>query len=220
LIFLLWEEKRSGDVKINGHNAAVMGSVSEHDHAVHHQLPGTIKFDRKPSKEGEVTGGTGKKVKINGKEAAVIGSQVTTCNDMEARNNSVIMAAGASMPMPVIINPKNTAEWEAERGKKEPKFTVVRWGASQVKEGEEAEVGVFRRCSPSLQRFLLRKNAFPLPPPIVSANREVTFNMLSRLSIQEIRVSFYLPQSYRVKLHGISELSGGPLSCGQSFPLE
>jgi uncharacterized Zn-binding protein involved in type VI secretion len=67
-------EKLSDTVKINGHNAAVKGSVSKHDNPVHNQLPGTIKFQKNPNKEGEVTGGTGKKVKINGKEAAVIGS--------------------------------------------------------------------------------------------------------------------------------------------------
>lgn len=35
-----------------------------------------------PKCEREVTGGTGTKVKVNGKEVAVIGSQVTTCNDV------------------------------------------------------------------------------------------------------------------------------------------
>ncbi|MBR0098625.1 MAG: hypothetical protein IJP90_02805, partial [Treponema sp.] len=54
-------------------------------------------------------------VKINGKEAAVIGSQVSTCNDVGAQNNSTIIAPGASMPMPVIINPKNTREWKKKR---------------------------------------------------------------------------------------------------------
>jgi SepF-like predicted cell division protein (DUF552 family) len=90
-----------------------------------------------------VTGGTGKKVKINGKEVAVIGSMVTTCNDTGARNNSTIIAPGASIPMPVIINPKNMAEYELERAeqdKKEPAFTTVKWGKSKVKEGEETEL--------------------------------------------------------------------------------
>jgi uncharacterized Zn-binding protein involved in type VI secretion len=61
-----------------------------------------VKFDQGPSKEGVVTGGTGKKVKINGKEVAVVGSTVSTCTDTGAKDNSVIMAPGASMPMPVI----------------------------------------------------------------------------------------------------------------------
>jgi uncharacterized Zn-binding protein involved in type VI secretion len=130
-------------LKVHEHNAATKGSKSKHDNPVHNQLPGTIKFQKNPNKEGEVTGGTGKKVKINGKEVAVIGSMVTTCNDTGARNNSTIIAPGASIPMPVIINPKNMAEYELEREKqnqKKPEFTTVKWGKSNVKEGEETEL--------------------------------------------------------------------------------
>jgi phage baseplate assembly protein gpV len=137
-------DKLSDNVKINGHNAATKGSISKHDSPVHNQLPGTIKFQNEPNKEGEVTGATGKKVKVNGKEVAVMGSTVTTCNDTGARDHSMILAPGAAMPMPVIINPKNMKEWEEEkeeeREKKEPDFTVVRWGSGRVKEGEEAEL--------------------------------------------------------------------------------
>jgi len=107
------------------------------------QLPGTIKFQNNPKKEGKVTGGTSPKVKINGKEAAVIGSQVSTCNDVGAQNNSTVIAPGASMPMPVIINPKNTEEWkreQEEKEKKEPKFSNVKWGSPSVEEGKEVEL--------------------------------------------------------------------------------
>jgi uncharacterized Zn-binding protein involved in type VI secretion len=136
-------EGLSNNVKINGHNAATKGSISKHDHPVHNQLPGTIKFEKNPAKEGEVTNGTGKKVKINGKEAAVVGSTVTTCNDTGAKDNSVIMAPGASMPMPVIINPKNTESYLKEREAREtrhPEFTQAQWGKAQAKEGEEIEL--------------------------------------------------------------------------------
>ena len=107
------------------------------------QLPGTIKFQNNPKKEGNVTGGTSPKVKINGKKAAVIGSQVSTCNDVGAQNNSTIIAPGASMSMHVIINPKNTEEWkreQEEKEKKEPKFSSVKWGSSSVEEGKEVEL--------------------------------------------------------------------------------
>ncbi len=136
-------DKLSEDVKIKGHNAAVKGSVAKHDDAMHNQLPGTIKFDKNPKKEGEVTGGTGKKLKINGKEAAVIGSTVSTCNDIGVKENSVIMAVGASMPMPVIINPKNMEQYKLERekeNKKSPEFTTVKWIKGSIKEGEKAEL--------------------------------------------------------------------------------
>ena len=136
-------DKLSKDVKINDKACATKDSVAKHDDSMHMQLPGTIKFQNNPKKEGKVTGGTSPKVKINGKEAAVIGSQVSTCNDVGAQNNSTVIAPGASMPMPVIINPKNTEEWkreQEEKEKKEPKFSSVKWGSSSVEEGKEVEL--------------------------------------------------------------------------------
>ncbi len=136
-------DKLSSDVKIKGHNAATKGSKSKHDDAMHMQLPGTVKFTNNPNKEGEVTGGTGTKVKINGKEAAVIGSTVTTCNDMGARDNSTILAPGASIPMPMIINPKNMESYQLERAEaetKKPEFTTLKWSKTKAKEGEEIEL--------------------------------------------------------------------------------
>lgn len=135
-------DKVSDDVKIKDKGVAVKGSKAKHDDSMHMQLPGTIKFQNNPKKEGEVTGGTGTKVKVNGKEVAVIGSQVTTCNDMGMRNNSTIIAVGASIPMPAIINPANTEEFERKREseEKEPKFSSVKWGSTSVEEGEEAEL--------------------------------------------------------------------------------
>jgi phage baseplate assembly protein gpV len=136
-------DKLSDDVKINNKNAATKGSKSKHDSPVHNQLPGTIKFVKNPNKEGEVTNGTGKKLKINGKEAAVIGSTVSTCNDMGMKDNSTILAVGASMPMPAIINPLNMEEYKLEREKQEtksPEFTTVKWNKTKCKEGEELEL--------------------------------------------------------------------------------
>ena len=136
-------DKLSEDVKIGNKGAAVKGSKAKHNDSMHLQLPGTITFQTPPKKEGEVTGGTVSKVKIDGKEAAVIGSQVTTCNDMGMQNNSVIMAAGMSIPMPAIVNPLNNEERKREREesqKKEPKFSSVKWAKTSCKEGEEIEL--------------------------------------------------------------------------------
>ena len=136
-------DKVSEDVKIGNKGAAVKGSKAKHDDSMHMQLPGTIKFQNNPKKEGEVTGGTVSKVKVDGKEVAVIGSQVTTCNDMGMQNNSVIMAMGMSIPMPAIVNPLNTEEWKREREeseKKEPKFMGVKWAKTSCREGEEIEL--------------------------------------------------------------------------------
>jgi uncharacterized Zn-binding protein involved in type VI secretion len=46
-------DKLAKDVKINGHNAALKGSVSRHDSPVHNQLPGTIRFINNPDGKGE-----------------------------------------------------------------------------------------------------------------------------------------------------------------------
>ena len=144
------KDKLAKDVRLGSRKCAVKGSVARHDDATHMQLPGTIKFQQNPKKEGEVTGGTSAKVKMDGKEAAVIGSTATTCNDVGARDNSTVMAAGASMPMPTIINPLNTEKWKCEREeekKKEPEFssakwtkTSAKWNPTAVDEGEEAEL--------------------------------------------------------------------------------
>lgn len=133
----------SDDVSIGDKKAALKGSKAKHDDSMHMQLPGTIKFQNNPKKEGEVTGGISPTVKINGKETAVIGSLVTTCNDIGARNNSTVIAAGAGMPMPAIINPSNTEAFERDRREqenREPKLSSVKWSAESVEEGEEAEL--------------------------------------------------------------------------------
>ncbi len=133
----------SKDVKIKDKKAATKDSVAKHDDSMHLQLPGTIKFQNNPKKEGKVTGGTSSKVKINGKETAIIGSQVSTCNDVGAQNNSTIIAMGASIPMPTIITPENTEEFEREQKEaeeKEPKFSDVKWASTSCEEGEEIEL--------------------------------------------------------------------------------
>ncbi|MGN0728822.1 phage baseplate assembly protein V [Treponema sp.] len=131
------------NASINDKPCAVKDSVAKHDDSMHMQLPGTIKFQNSPKNEGKVTGGTSRKVKIEGKEAAVIGSTVTTCNDMGMRNNSTVIAMGASMPMPVIINPKNTEEYERKREDEEnrkPGFSSVKWSSASTEEGREVEL--------------------------------------------------------------------------------
>ena len=136
-------DKLAKDVSIGSHKVAVKGSKAKNDSPMHNQLPGTIKFQKNPKNEGEVTGGTADKLKIDGKEACVIGSQVTTCNDVGAQNNSTVIAVGASMPMPVIINPKNAEKWKEDKAKennKKPQFTTVKWGKTSAKEGEEVEL--------------------------------------------------------------------------------
>jgi len=50
-------------------------------------------------------GGTVDIVNVDGNPVAVIGSSVTTCNDMKMRDNSKILAAGMAINMPAIVDP-------------------------------------------------------------------------------------------------------------------
>ena len=136
------KDNLSQDVRIGDRNAAYKGSIAKHDSAVHMQLPGTIRFINPPDNKGEVTGATAGKVRINGKEAAVVGSTVTTCNDIGVKDNSRIMAPMTMMVMPKIIHPDNTQAYEREKKeeKKERKFESVRWEKTRVKEGEEVKL--------------------------------------------------------------------------------
>ena len=136
------KDNLSQDVRIGDRNAAYKGSIAKHDSAVHMQLPGTIRFINPPDNKGEVTGATAGKVRINGKEAAVVGSTVTTCNDIGVKDNSRIMAPMTMMVMPKIIHPNNTQEYEREKKeeKKDRKFESVRWEKTKVKEGEEVKL--------------------------------------------------------------------------------
>ena len=129
-------------VCIGDRNAAYKGSIAKHDSAVHMQLPGTIRFIKVPDNKGEVTGATAGKVRINGKEAAVVGSTVTTCNDIGVKDNSRIMAPMTMMVMPKIIHPDNMQAYEREKKeeKKDRKFESVRWEKTTVKEGEEVKL--------------------------------------------------------------------------------
>ena len=135
--------KTSSDVKIGDKGIAVKGSEAKHNDMMHMQLPGTIKFQKGPECKGEISGGTVKSVKADGKEVAVIGSTVTTCNDAGVRDNSTVVSIGASMPMPAIVSPLACEEYRKEQeGKeeKEPQFASVKWGRTETGEGEEAEL--------------------------------------------------------------------------------
>lgn len=135
--------KTSSDVKIGDKGIAVKGSEAKHNDMMHMQLPGTIKFQKGPECKGEISGGTVKSVKADGKEVAVIGSTVTTCNDAGVRDNSTVVSIGASMPMPAIVSPLARDEYQKEQEGKEEKeaqFASVKWGRTETGEGEEAEL--------------------------------------------------------------------------------
>jgi uncharacterized Zn-binding protein involved in type VI secretion len=132
-------DKLSANVKIGGANAAHSGSLSKHDDSQHMRLAGTVKFTQNPKKEGTVTGATAASVMINGKQAAVAGSTVSTCSDTGQKDHSVVLAAGCALPMPAIINPVNSGEYERRRREQKEgfAFTALRWSRAAAEEGED-----------------------------------------------------------------------------------
>ena len=73
------QDKVSKDVKVKGKSVAVKGSIAKNNPPGH--IPMGPKFTKNPKNEGTVQLGTVPVVKVNGKEIAVMGSMVMTCND-------------------------------------------------------------------------------------------------------------------------------------------
>ena len=129
--------------KVGNNGIAVKGNEARHNDRMHLQLPGTIRFQTGPECKGEISGGTVGTVKADGKEVAVIGSTVTTCNDVGARDNSTVVSLGASIPMPAIVAPwgrEGYVKETEEKERKEAKFGSVRWGKTEAEEGEAVEL--------------------------------------------------------------------------------
>ena len=66
-------------------------------------MPPGVKFTSTPSGEGTVSSGTAPTVLINGKEAALLGSMVSTCNDPQDQETCTIIAVGASVVLPIMM---------------------------------------------------------------------------------------------------------------------
>jgi len=96
-------DKLSQDVKINNRATATKGSKSKTNPPMHLPMPPGVKFKKPPNNEGEVTGGTIPNVKVNGKEVAVLGSKVTTCNDPMPQETCQIIAIGTAPKVPIEI---------------------------------------------------------------------------------------------------------------------
>lgn len=113
------KEDLSESVKIGSNKVAIKNSVAKHTAGHTPMGPGT--FQKNPENKGKVTNGTEKSVKATGKEVAVLGSQVTTCNDTGLQNNSMVVAVGMSLPVVKKTFEGFTYEWNWEEGKCEKK---------------------------------------------------------------------------------------------------
>ncbi|MBN1700202.1 MAG: hypothetical protein JW881_22010 [Spirochaetales bacterium] len=109
-------DKLSDDVTVNDKAAAVKGSKSKFDTPGHFPMPPGVKFKSRPNNEGEVSSGTEPSVKINKKEAAVLGSMVKTCNDPQPQETCAIVAIGAAVPVPIMIPGLDAIQFEKDGG--------------------------------------------------------------------------------------------------------
>jgi uncharacterized Zn-binding protein involved in type VI secretion len=82
----------SGDVKIMGKPAAVVGSTADNT-PPHLPKPPATKFQKDPSNKGTIQSGS-QTVKINGKPAARDGDPAVTCNDPVDLAVGKVKAAG------------------------------------------------------------------------------------------------------------------------------
>ncbi|MBN1698183.1 MAG: hypothetical protein JW881_11770 [Spirochaetales bacterium] len=153
-------DKLSDDVTINDKAAAMKGSKSKYSTPGHIPMPPGVKFAKNPNNEGEVSSGTESSVKINGREAAVLGSMVKTCGDPQPQETCTIVAVGAAVPLPIMIPGMDSEQFEKDGGfiinTRDPiapaggplpqdiKRSLVdpEWSSSRVKAGEEVTLTV------------------------------------------------------------------------------
>lgn len=126
------KDKLSKDVKIKGKPAAMKGSKSKNE-PQHICMPPGVQFKKPPNNEGEVSSGTVPKVKINGKEAAVLGSMVKTCSDPQPQETCTIIAIGVAPKLPIDI----PVDDPIKRSLSNPK-----WSPTRAKIGEKLKLSV------------------------------------------------------------------------------
>ena len=153
------KDKLSDDVEIGGKKAAVKGSKAKFESPGHFPMPPGTSFQNNPNNEAEVTNGCCDKVKINGKDACVLGSTATSCDDMKTPDGCNIVAMGASVVLPIkmpcideltfkqdggfMINTRNMQAAPRQPGQeKHQKLSNPQWGASTAKVGEEVTLKV------------------------------------------------------------------------------
>uniref|UniRef100_UPI00069FD3FD PAAR domain-containing protein n=1 Tax=Spirochaeta cellobiosiphila TaxID=504483 RepID=UPI00069FD3FD len=150
----------SQDVMISGSPAATKDSTSMFDTPGHIPMPPGVQFKKNPSNEGVVSSGTSTKVLINGKEAACLGSMVKTCSDPQDQETCTIVAAGAAVPLPIMLpgmdpdqfkqdggtifnveNPIASKE-AAEASRQERSLSSPSWSVTSALIGEEVTMSV------------------------------------------------------------------------------
>jgi hypothetical protein len=125
-------------------------------------MPPGVKFKSQPNNEGEVSSGTEPTVKINGKEAAVLGSMVKTCNDPQPQETCSIIAIGVPIILPIMMPGMDPDQFRKDGGSrfnsqnpvttkaatpnqdKQPRLSNPKWSVDRANVGEE--VTLFVTC--------------------------------------------------------------------------
>jgi phage baseplate assembly protein gpV/uncharacterized Zn-binding protein involved in type VI secretion len=152
-------DKLSNNVDVNDKAAATKGSKSKYDTPGHICMPPGVKFKSQPNNEGEVSSGTEPTVKINGKEAAVLGSMVKTCNDPQPQTCSII-AIGVPIILPIMMPGMDPDQFKKDSGTrfnsqnpvttkaatpnqdKQPRLSNAKWSVNRATVGEEVTLTV------------------------------------------------------------------------------
>jgi uncharacterized Zn-binding protein involved in type VI secretion/phage baseplate assembly protein gpV len=153
-------DELSQDVTINDKPAATKGSKSKFDTPGHICMPPGVKFKKNPNNEGEVSSGTVSNVKINDKEAAVLGSMVKTCNDPQPQETCTIIAVGAPVILPILMPGMDKDQFKkdggtrfntatpittmakTEQSRKQPTLQNPQWSSEKAVVGEELTLSV------------------------------------------------------------------------------
>ncbi len=110
------DSKVSQDVLLKGKGVATKGTIAKAIGPGHILFPPGVQWQKNPANEGEVTLGTVPTVKVNGKEVACLGSMVKTCADPMDVENGTIIAAGAAVPVPVLVPGMDKPEFDRKGG--------------------------------------------------------------------------------------------------------
>jgi phage baseplate assembly protein gpV/uncharacterized Zn-binding protein involved in type VI secretion len=176
-------DKLSDDVTVGGKAAATKGSKSEFGTPGHFPMPPGVKFAKKPNNKGEVTNGCIDSVTINGNAAAVIGSTVTTCDDLGQKDQCTIISIGTVVTFPIQYPGQDPEQYRRDSGlpirvdkpaiytaaqvaeEQTPKsITNLQWSSSKVNKGEEAELTIksfeMSDKSPSIKMELWEDDLF------------------------------------------------------------
>jgi uncharacterized Zn-binding protein involved in type VI secretion len=150
----------SQNVDVNDKAAAYKGSKSKYDTPGHICMPPGVKFASQPNNEGEVSSNTAPTVKINGKEAATLGSMVKTCNDPQPQETCSIIAVGVPVILPIMMPGMDPDQFKKDGGTrfnsqnpvttkaatpnqdKQPKLQNPKWSVDRATVGEEVTLSV------------------------------------------------------------------------------